>query len=130
MSFKTETVSIADGPTIEFLYNEDIVRAELSGAKLYGELCGPDTVALRLTDANGEILADIIVKPRSHRTVTENVMDVGSALLWSHWRYLQAKSKPFDREDLKMINGIVDGLKAVTPTPIPLNDMDDCREED
>lgn len=89
--FETTSISIAGAPTIEFRVHGDTCRAELAGATLYAEVCdqGAD---LRLTAADGEVLASLVVLPRAHRNLTENVTDVGAALLWSHWRYTQANS--------------------------------------
>jgi hypothetical protein len=99
--FTTQTISVTGAPDIMFEVRGDTIRAEIEGAKLYAEVRAPvytdrnlgPAADLRLTDANGEILADLIVNPRSHRNLTENVTDIGSALLWSHWRYLQAEAK-------------------------------------
>jgi len=120
--FNTQTVSIADGPTIEFFFSGATCRATLDGAQLYAELCEEDKADLRLTDANGEILADVVVNPRSHRTITENVMDVGSALLWSHWRYLRSQPPKNDHETIDP--------KSFAGELRCMSDMDDCREED
>jgi hypothetical protein len=57
---------------------------------LYCEARGDGGIDMRLTDATGEVLADLVVNARSHRNMTENVQDIGSALLWSHWRHQQA----------------------------------------
>ena len=86
-----ESVSINGGPTIEFRVRGDVMDAELCGAKLHAELRHDGKCDLRLTDATGFVLADLIVNERTEVNMTENVRDVGSALLWSHWRYLQAK---------------------------------------
>lgn len=88
---KYQMVSIYGGPTITFHVKGDTMRAELGGASLYAEARAPGGGAeMRITDSAGEILADLMVNPRRHRNITENVMDVGSALLWSHWRYVEA----------------------------------------
>jgi hypothetical protein len=96
MAFTTESISIAsDGaPSIAFNFDGDTCRAELAGAKLYAEVRTSGVDAdLRLTDHDGEVLADIVVNQRAHRDLTENVIDVASALLWSRWRWVQASSK-------------------------------------
>lgn len=93
MAFTTESVSIAsDGaPSIIFNVDGDTMRAELAGATLYAEVRRDERSAnLRLTDHDGEILADIVVNERTHCNLTDNVTDIGSALLWSHWRRAQA----------------------------------------
>lgn len=89
--FSTIAVSISDAPSIEFHFKGDTCRAELAGAKLYAEGGRSDgDIDMRLKDASGEVLADLVVRKRAHRNATENLMDVGSALLWSHWRHQQA----------------------------------------
>lgn len=98
MSFKSNaftvtSVSISGAPDITFRFHGDTCRAELAGATLYVEGGRKDGGAdLRLTDASGEVLADLVVNERAHRTMTENVVDIGSALLWSHWRHQQSAS--------------------------------------
>lgn len=96
--FKTETVSIDGAPSITFEARGDTMRAELAGAKLYAEVRDPvytdrnlgPAADLRLTDATGFVLADLIVNGCPERTLTENVAGVGAALLWSHWRFVIA----------------------------------------
>ena len=100
-AFKTESVSISGAPSITFEFNGDTCRAELAGAKLYAEVRDPvykepnlgPAADMRLTDAKGEVLASIIVNGRAHRNLTENITDIGSALLWSHWRCVQAEAE-------------------------------------
>lgn len=89
--FTVTSVSVSGAPDLRFEFNGDTCRCEMEGAKLYVEGGRKDGGAnMRLTDATGEILADLVVNERSHRTMTENVVDIGSALLWSHWRHQQA----------------------------------------
>lgn len=88
--FTVPSVSISGAPTIEFHVRGDTCRAECAGAKLYAETRSDGGADLRITDAKGEVLADLVVNPRSHRDLTENLVDIGSALLWSHWRFTQA----------------------------------------
>jgi hypothetical protein len=78
-------------PPLKFLVRGDTIRAELDGAKLYAEVCdkGAD---LRLTAADGGVLADLIVRPFGEGNLTENVVDVGAALMWSHWRFVQLET--------------------------------------
>ena len=90
--FEVESVSISDGPVIVFKFHGDTVRAECAGANLYAEARGDGGVDLRIRDATGEVIADLVVNRRAHRDLTENVIDIGSALLWSHWRWTQASS--------------------------------------
>lgn len=102
--FKTETISIAGLPTITFEVRGATMRAELAGAKLYAEIRDPvytdrnlgPAADLRLTDATGFVLADLIVNGRPERNLTENVTDIGSALLWSHWRYQESQRQALD----------------------------------
>ena len=92
--FTVPSQSISGAPEIEFKFTGHVCRAELAGATIYIEGGRRDGGAdLRLTDATGEVLADIVVNPRAHRDMTQNVMDIGSALLWSHWRHQQAETK-------------------------------------
>jgi hypothetical protein len=88
--FEQQSISIAGAEPIVFHFTGDVCRADLAGAKLYIEARSDDGADMRLTDASGEILADLVVNARSHRNLTENVIDVGSALLWSHWRWMEA----------------------------------------
>lgn len=92
-NFDFPVESIGAAPNLTFHFRGDTVCAELVGARLYGEAEGDERTRLRLTDASGEVLADITLHPRSHRNATENVIDIGSALLWSHWRWMQAQSQ-------------------------------------
>lgn len=88
--FDQESISIAGAAPITFNFNGDTCRAELAGAELYVEARADGGADMRLKDASGEVLADIVVNPRTHRNLTENVTDIGSALLWSHWQYVEA----------------------------------------
>lgn len=47
-----------------------------------------------ITAADGVILAALTVHARGHRTTTENLIDIGSALLWSHWRWTEITCQP------------------------------------
>lgn len=103
--FTTKSISISGAPEITFEFRGDTCRAELAGAKLCAEVRAPvytdrnlgPAADLRLIDLDGEILTDIIVNGRAHRNLTENITDVGSALLWSHWRHVQ--SSPPEQAD-------------------------------
>lgn len=86
-----ENASISGAPTIEFRFAGDTVTADLAGAHLYAEARGDDRCDLRVTDATGFVLANLVINERPERTMTENVMDIGSALLWSHWRWTEAQ---------------------------------------
>lgn len=89
--FTIETVSIAGAPDINFEVRGGTMRAELAGAKLYAEACGEEEADLRITGADGFVLADIRVNRREGVNLTENVRDIGAALLWSHWRFVEAQ---------------------------------------
>ena len=99
--FEVICASIGDAPTFAFQFHGDTVRAELAGATLYGEHEGNDRTRISLRAADGELLADITLHSRAHRDATENVIDVGSALLWSHWRWSRATAAK-DRADLEV----------------------------
>jgi hypothetical protein len=97
MSFTCENVSISGAPPITFHFAGSIASAELAGAQLAAiaiedDERPDDDAEVVVTGADGFILARMLLRRREGRTTTENVMDVGSALLWSHWRWLQAKS--------------------------------------
>jgi lambda repressor-like predicted transcriptional regulator len=91
--FKIENVSIAGAPTIEWHFTGDVARAECAGGKAYAEMRGDGCADLRITDAKGEVLADVVVrKMPADETITASLMNVGTALLWSHARYVEAKA--------------------------------------
>lgn len=91
-NFEVTSESTSGAPTITFAFKGDTFSAFLAGASLYGEYEGDDKLRIRLNDADGELLADVTAHPRNHRNTTENAIDIGSALLWSHWRYVEASS--------------------------------------
>lgn len=91
-SFDVQVESISGAPGFAIHFRGHTLSAQLAGATLYGEAEGNDRTRLRLTDAAGELLADLTIHPRAHRNATENVVDISSALLWSHWRWAQADS--------------------------------------
>ena len=100
MGTKLDNVSIDGAPTITFDFlgstsDElgDVAEAELAGAVLRVEVNRDGTADMRITAMDGFVLANITVKPRKGRALTENVMDIGSALLWSHWRHQQASRR-------------------------------------
>lgn len=91
--FKIPNISIAGLPTIEFTFDGSLARAELAGAKLIAD-CGGDTdrANLMITDVAGELLADVMVrKMPADESITVSVMNVGSALLWSHARWVASQ---------------------------------------
>lgn len=94
--FRAVTVSLSGAPDIEFKFEGATCRAELDGAVLYAELRGDKGIDMRLSAKSGEILADIVLNTRFEVDDTQNVTDVGSALLWSNWRYERAKAPTQD----------------------------------
>jgi hypothetical protein len=90
--FTIPNISIAGAPTIDWQFTGDVARAEHSGAKAYAEMRADGCADLRVTDATGEVLADVIVRKMPHdESITVSLMNVGTALLWSHLRWLQAQ---------------------------------------
>lgn len=96
--FTSQTISTADAPPIEFQFDRDVGTAEYAGAKLRAEAVGPDRADVTIKDATGEVLADLVVRkmPRDE-SITVSVMNVGSALLWSHYRWQQSQPKSDDK---------------------------------
>lgn len=93
MSFVHTSTSLDRSvPDIEFMFAGETCTAELAGARLYAEMRFDGTIDMRITDRHGEVLVEIIVCKRMHRNATENLTDVGSALLWSHWRHCEMRS--------------------------------------
>lgn len=87
--------SIAGAPDILFVFNDGesgVARAELAGARMLAEHVVGSGAELTITDSGGALSIDIIVRPApsDKGSVTDAVMRVGSALLWSHWRWVQA----------------------------------------
>lgn len=89
--FEQISESPAGAPPITFHFDGDVATAELVGAKLRVENEGRYGISMRVLDETGEVLADIVLRERVHRSATENVMDIGSALLWSHARWKAAQ---------------------------------------
>lgn len=87
-----DRISVSDAPTITFKFAGDTVSADLDDARLYGEMRGDGGCDLRLTTTGPTVLANIVVHEHNNRGITESVMDVGSALMWSHWRWMQART--------------------------------------
>lgn len=96
-SFEQVSESISDGPPITFRFDGDVCTAELAGATLRAELESGDRARLRVSTGSATtswfVLADVTLHPREGLTSTENVMAIGSALLWSHWRWVEAQPK-------------------------------------
>ena len=89
--FTVPNVSIAGAPTVDWKFTGAVTRAEISGATAYAEAIDENSADLRIKDATGEILADILVrKMAKDENITASVMNVGTALLWSHLRWLEA----------------------------------------
>ncbi len=90
--FTVPQESIAGLPTITFEFEGPLGRAELAGAEMRADVGGdPDRANLMITDAQGELLVDLMVRRVStDENITVSVARVGSALLWSHARYVEA----------------------------------------
>lgn len=55
---------------------------------------GPDRANMSILDAHSEALADILIRRvPTDENITESVLRIGSALLWSHARYIEAKAE-------------------------------------
>lgn len=92
MSFKIPNISAAGGPTVDWNFTDDVAHAECAGAKAYAEMRGDGCADLRVSTATGEVIADVIVrKMPADDSITVSVMNVGTALLWSHARWLEAR---------------------------------------
>lgn len=88
--FTVTRESLAGAPVIKFDIKGDTMRAELDGATLYAEVGRDESADVRLTSACNHVLADISVRAPFGTTLTDAVADVGSALLWSHHRFVSA----------------------------------------
>lgn len=86
--------SIAGAPTIEFRFDGSLAVAELAGAKLTADRCADDRANLQIVDAEGDLIADVMIRkmPRDEN-ITVSVMNIGTALLWSHARWLEASRR-------------------------------------
>lgn len=94
------SISIAGAPVIDFRFAGDVCVAELEGARLRAEMKSDDTCDVRIHAADGKCLADIVVRVREpDDNLSESLMSVGSALLWSYWRYVEAKRAAADVEE-------------------------------
>lgn len=93
--FTVPQESIAGLPTIEFRFDGSLCRAELAGARLVADASvgDGDRSNLQITAVDGEVIADVMVrKVETDSSITETVCRIGSALLWSHARYVEAKN--------------------------------------
>jgi hypothetical protein len=94
VSFKIPNISISDGPTVDWNFTDDVAHAECGGAKAYAEMRSDGCADLTIRTATGELIADVIVrKMPADESITVSVMNVGTALLWSHARWAQAIAK-------------------------------------
>lgn len=94
--FTVPQESIAGLPTIQFEFDGSLCHAMLAGATLTADASvgDGDRANLTIVDVQGEVIADIMVrKIETDKDITESVLRIGSALLWSHARYVEAKSK-------------------------------------
>lgn len=90
--FTIPNVSIAGAPTIDWTFTGAVGRAEYRGAKLYAEALDSGQARLRLTAATGDVLADVVVfHLPADESITVSVMNVGTPLMWSHVRWLEAQ---------------------------------------
>lgn len=89
--FTAECESIAGGSTILFHFEDDVATAEIAGAKLRSEASDGGCQRVRIVDTvHPFVLADIVIRPRDGMTMTDNLLAIGSALLWSHERWRNA----------------------------------------
>lgn len=94
MSFKIPNISIAGGPTVDWNFTDDVAHAECGGAKAYAEMRSDGCADLTVRASTGELIADVIVrKMPADESITVSVMNVGTALLWSHARWVEAQTK-------------------------------------
>ena len=85
--FSVVSESTAGGPAITFAFVGDTFTADLAGARLRGEVTSGGAARLSLVDTDGVLLADVTVHPRAGVTLTDNVVAIGSGLLWSLARW-------------------------------------------
>lgn len=93
--FTVPQESIAGLPTINFEFDGSRCHAALAGATLTADASvgDGDRANLSIVDERGEVLADVMVrKVETDKDITESVLRVGSALLWSYARYVEAKA--------------------------------------
>lgn len=82
--------SIGGAPSITFRFSGSTCHAELGGASLVARIGPQESVDLSIHTAEGRLYAALTVQPRPRMEPAHNLMEVGAALLWSHWRWLQA----------------------------------------
>jgi len=91
--FTVPNVSIAGLPRIDWAFSGALGDAGLSGAVASALVIDDKSASLLVTDGSGKVLADLVVrKLETDESITVSVMNVGSALLWSHHRWLEAQS--------------------------------------
>lgn len=91
--FTVPQESIAGLPTITFEFDDSVGCATLAGATLKAVASPGDEnrAVLTIVDAQGELLVDLTVRRvPTDENITVSVARVGSALLWSHARYVEA----------------------------------------
>lgn len=89
--FKQTSISIDGAPTIEFTFDGSVGTAEYAGAKLTTDAIDAERANLQIVDATGTLIADVMVrKMPADENITVSTMNIGSALLWSHFRWQQA----------------------------------------
>lgn len=113
--FDHTSISIADAPNISFRIEGDKLAAELGGATLTAEARQDGRADMRIVDATGFVLVDIVVNERTERNLTENVMDISAAFLWSHWRWLEAHKVEADAIAQTNGDAMIDKKAEATP---------------
>lgn len=112
--FTVPNISIAGAPTIDWTFTGAVARAEIAGAKAYAEAIDADRADLRITDATGEVLADVLVrKMPADESIAVSLMNVGTALLWSHVRWLEAQKQEAERAPMSEVDAGAHGGKYV-----------------
>lgn len=93
--FTIPNINIAGAPTIDWRFDGSLGLAEVAGARAEAEAVNEESAVVRIRDATDKLLADVLVrKLPSDESITVSVMNVGSALLWSHLRWSEASAAP------------------------------------
>lgn len=120
MSFKIPNISIAGGPTVDWNFTTDVAHAECGGAKAYAEMRHDGCADLTVRTATGQLIADVVVrKMPADESITVSVMNVGTALLWSHARWFGAAVTQGERE--------ASGIALTERTPDPVSPLSEHR---
>lgn len=93
--FTVPQESLAGLPKITFEFDGSLCHAAMAVATLTADVSpfDGDRANLSIVDERGEVLADVVVrKVETDKDITESVLRIGSALLWSHARYVDAKN--------------------------------------